>query len=344
MPTRNSDPSATPPVAGAAAGDDRWLRAVLFDADGSDHQLAIDEVDLGALSERQLLWVDIQRSDEDNAAGILESLGLGAVGADLDDRDSRPSVQNFGEWFVVRIVSIVRSGKLKFAAQPVTLIVGRNFVVTLHREPLEYVRQLGERECGDTQLGMLSAEALTASVIDWQLTTYFDAVAELEAAIDRLEVHMLAHRVNGTSVPSLARLRRTASRLRRLLVPHRMVFSAMTRPDFRPEQHADAADQFRGLQERFERCLDLVENARDLVIGSFELFATRTAQQTNETMRALTFYTVLLGTLAVLAGVLGMNFDVAIFDTGARGFAIAIASMVVIVVVAVVVARWRHWL
>ena len=88
----------------------------------------------------------------------------------------------------------------------------------------------------------------------------------------------------------------------------------------------------------------MVQNTRDLVVGTFELFSSQTALRTNETMRALTFYTVLIGTMAVVAGVLGMNFDAPFFDAGAKGFWWALAGMGAIVVVAVVLGRRRRWL
>lgn len=319
------------------------LRAVLFDADGRDQRVDLESVDPKALSERQLLWVDVQLGDDDGAAPALDALGLRGIAGALDEKGIRPQLQNFGECSIVRAVAISHPGKLQFQGQALTLVLGRNFVLTLHPEALPYLTELTERERGDTQLGMLSAEGFTASLLDWLLTTYFEAVADLEAAIDRLEVQMLAHRVNGTSVPGLAQLRRAASRLRRLLVPHRLVFGAMARPDFRPDLGPESVAQFHALQERFERCLDMVENARDLVIGSFELFSTRMAQQTNETMRVLTFFTALLGTLAVIAGVLGMNFKAPVFETGTRGFTVTIGSMVALVVCALLVARWRRW-
>ena len=138
-------------------------------------------------------------------------------------------------------------------------------------------------------------------------------------------------------------LRRAASRLRRLLTPHRTVFGAMARPDFRPDDSEEEQAQLRTLNDRFEHTLDAIEAARELVIGSFELFATRTAQRTNETMRVLTFVTVLLGSLSVLAGALGMNFEAPIFRTGTRGFIIALSVMASMVIVALLVAKRRNW-
>jgi len=86
-----------------------------------------------------------------------------------------------------------------------------------------------------------------------------------------------------------------------------------------------------------------VENARDLVVGSYELLTTRLSQRTNDTMRTLTFVTVLLGSLAVVAGVLGMNFEAALFRSGSRGFWIAVGAMAAFVVLAMVVGRRRDW-
>ena len=90
--------------------------------------------------------------------------------------------------------------------------------------------------------------------------------------------------------------------------------------------------------------MDAVENARDLVVGTFELYSSRSAERTNDTMRVLTFVTVLLGTLALVAGVLGMNFQAPFFETGGRGFWTAVGAMAAAAVAALALARWRRWI
>ena len=49
----------------------------------------------------------------------------------------------------------------------------------------------------------------------------------------------------------------------------------------------------------------------------------------NETMRVLTFVTVLLGTLALVAGIMGMNFELAFFHSGQTGFLLVTGAMIV---------------
>lgn len=147
----------------------------------------------------------------------------------------------------------------------------------------------------------------------------------------------------GESLPELQRLRRAASRLRRMLAPHRAVFGALSRPDFRPADDGVAARHFASLDTRYERAMDMVENARELVIGSFELLTSRTGIDTNQSMRTLTFVTVVTGVLAVIAGVLGMNFDASFFDTRDVGFAVAAGVMLVLAGIALWFGRRRAW-
>jgi Mg2+ and Co2+ transporter CorA len=258
-------------------------------------------------------------------------------------------LQNFGDWFLVAVTAVEGAGKLRFEGRGLAIACGERFVLSLHRGPLQILEELHGRERGETRIGSLRPESFTASLLDWQVDSYLHAVSDFEEAVDRLEVSLLASKVYHEYLPELAQLRRCASRLRRLLAPHRRVFSALARPDFRPDQQADGGSQdpdraFRALEQHFERAMDAVENARDLVVGSFELFTSRSAQRTNTTMQVLTFVTVLSGAMAVIVGALGMNFKAPLFESGASGFWWTVALMVAVAIVATVLARWKRWL
>jgi len=324
------------------------MRAILFDADGDDRPLAAAEIGRTQLGERQLLWIDIEEDTTGGADALLESLAstlqLGDAAMEiLRERGDAVRLQNVGDWFLAQVVAVEHEGGLRFNGRVLAIVCGADFVVSLHRGPLEFIEQLRERERADTHIGALSAESFCASLLDWTIESYLRAVSDFEAAVDRLEVTVLTSPIHHECLPELAQLRRGASRLRRMLSPHRQVFGALARPDFRPAEDGVADRHFRALEQRFERAMDAVENTRELVVGSFELFTTRSAERTNDTIRVLTFVTVLLGSLAVVAGALGMNFNTPFFDSGERGFWSAIAAMIAISVIATAIARWRRW-
>ena len=98
-----------------------------------------------------------------------------------------------------------------------------------------------------------------------------------------------------------------------------------------------------GIVDRLERAIDAVENARELLVGSFDIYLGRSAQRSNDVMKVLTLVSAIALPAIVLAGVMGMNFKVPFFDNPNNYF-LVVGSMIVFGLVIVGVARWRHWI
>ena len=97
------------------------------------------------------------------------------------------------------------------------------------------------------------------------------------------------------------------------------------------------------LNQHFESAVDAVENSRDTVLSVFELYATKSAQMTNTFVQRLTFLTLLTGSLAVIAGILGMNFKADIFDME-NGFWFTVAGLVIVAIGLTAYARFKRWI
>ena len=318
------------------------IDARLYDADGTDRVIASGELARIRPGPKQLLWIDLQAPTATEVQGIAAMLGLPEWSLAEDPR-RYPSVVRLGEAFRVDAVAVATEAGLGFQGTPLTMVAGANTVVTLHVQPIACLDALHESQQGESDLGVLSADSFAASVLDWLLSTYFGAVADFERDLERLEVEILEGR-RGQCMDELRRLRRAASRLRRMLAPHRAVFAGLSRPDFRPSGGSLSERHFVALDARFERAMDMVEHARELVIGSFELFSSQTALQTNRAMHALTFATVVLGALAVISGVMGMNFEAGLFQARDAGFWGVVGVMAGLAAVSVFVGLRRRWI
>ena len=327
------------------AGSGQRVRIVLFDSAGKDRLLEdLAELKGFVPSEKQLLWVDVLGGDATLAKQLAQLLSLPCrAEAALLGKGTTPRLENGGKYFWLDVVAVKDESSLRFQGSTLAIIAGPNTVLSVHNEPIRFIEEITAREAGETYLGSLSSTSFTASLLDWHLSSYFAAVARFELAVERLEVEILAENPRDCLV-ELRELRKGASRLRRMLAPHRTVFAGLARPDFRPQENQLADQHLAALANRFEKAMDSVENARDLVIGSFELFSSQIAIATNIQMRVLTFATVVLGILACLAGILGMNFDAPFFHTSATGFWIATGAMTVLAIVAVVIGKAKRWM
>jgi magnesium transporter len=320
------------------------IHSVLYRADDAD----LDDVELDAgvlagLDERQLLWVDLVAPTDDEVARVASLLELRPAALRLPPHPHRPSLENYGSCFRLCVYAALNGHGARCRARPLTLVAGDNFVVSVHDGDLPFIEELRRREKGDSRLGELTAESFVASLLDWQLSTFFHAVERLEHDVDEAEVAVLGRKRTSGFLKKMVEARQEISELRRLLKPHRDVIYGLARPDFIATEKPEARPHFAALTAHFERAEDALESARDLVVGSFDLFSTRAAQRTNETMRVLTFVTVLMGSLSLIAGVMGMNFGLAFFETGRSGFFTVLGAMAVVALIALAVGRWRRW-
>jgi Mg2+ and Co2+ transporter CorA len=65
---------------------------------------------------------------------------------------------------------------------------------------------------------------------------------------------------------------------------------------------------FQSLLIRFESTVQEARDAREAIVGSFDVLLARTGHRTNHIMKVLTVTSVILLPGALIAGVLGMNF------------------------------------
>ncbi len=322
------------------------VTALLYSADAPDQTLELSSVAVDSLSERQLLWIDLGSPTDADKQKVASLLACKPELLQFEvSTESRPSLVNYGSCFRItaRAVSLQNGGE-RFNHDALTLVVGPGYVVSVHAEGTDFLEGLRTREKGDSAIGMLSSESFAASLLDWLLNTYFQALDALVREVDRVEVAILGKKIPAQHLESLVKARRRVAELRRALKSHRDVFYGLARPDFTATELPEAKPHFEALNKHYERAEDELETARDLVIGSFELLSTRAVQKTSETMRALTFVTVLMGTLAFLAGIMGMNFELAFFKTGTTGFLIVSGSMVALSALAVWIAFRRSWI
>ena len=324
-------------------------RALLYSADALDRELDdLDGVDVGALSDRQLLWIDLASADAAEREAVARKLDCDPNLLALDERhQKRPALANYGHLFRLTAMAVgLPEAQQKARARWMALLAGPNYVVSVHNGDIDFVQELRDREKGDTMIGALSAESFVASLLDWMLNSYFQALEVLVREIDSFEVAVLSKKkVDATHhlTDTLIQARRRVAEVRRLLIAHRDVFYGLARPDFMATEKEESRPHFIALNARLERAEDDVDHTRELIVGAFELLSTRAAQKTNETMRVLTFVTVLLGTLALVAGVMGMNFDLPFFKASAN-FWVVTGFMIGGTALSVLLAIWRKWI
>ena len=321
------------------------IRVYLYDSEGADRETTLDEIDIDSIGDKQLLWVNLLKRDEDLLKQVTSKLQLQDLPFQkVVSEHGRPDLDGFEGFFRFSIDSVLTQKNMPPERLKVDFIVGRNFVVTVHNEEVEYFTEFRDREKGETQFGELDAEVFVATLIDMNIVSYFHAIDELERQVDKLDQKILKSDVQPEEfIDDMIQLRKSASKLRRWLTPHRKVLYALSRADLRQIAESGSAKHYKRLTEHFETAVEAVESSRETVLGVFDLYSTKSAQLTNLFIKRLTFLTLITGSLGVIAGALGMNYKAPFFEHP-EGFWITVAGMILVAIGLAGLARLRRWI
>ncbi len=318
------------------------LRARLLDAKGRDVEIELRPGIAEELEDRQLLWVDVARRDQDAIEELARDLSLPQEFVALvRDSEARAAVSRRPGLIRLRIVTLESTdGTLE--KRPVDIIAGKNLVVTIHDGPLEAFDPLHRELEGETRLGQLDAANFVDIVVDSCIDGWFRELETIERNIDSLDDLALRSRTPASQVlTELVRMRRRVAVVRRTLTPHRAAFGPLARPDF--ELHEELGQPWPGLNDRLERAIEGAENLRETLLGSFDIYMGRAAQHANDVMKTLTIVSAMTLPAVVLAGVMGMNFDLPFFGQS-NNFWLVVLAMIAFAIGLVVVSRWRGWI
>ena len=318
------------------------MPAYFYDADGDDCEVDISEASLAEVQAHQLLWIDILRSDADALQAVAKLLELTPESLNLIVGGGQPKqLDSFESHFQFSLP--IAPGSTGHSERA-DYLVEKRWLLTIRDGDLPYFDDFRAKDRGESLSGRLTPAAMAASLLDWHLEAYRTDIATVEKLIDRIDEAVLAERERRPPLAALAKLRSRVGTLRTRLGEHRPIIHGMLRSDFAHVAGLPHAEHFMTLERRFERTEDMVDRAREIIVGSFDLYATRTAQDTNQLVKMLTLVTVVIGLAGAIAGIFGMNFETPIPKTGLTGFYFAVGSMVFLSVIAFALAVWRKWL
>ena len=322
------------------------VRVRQFDADRHDQSLGLDDALEAKPTERQLLWIDISEDlDAEQASQLADAFELdpSTIHA-LENPGNVPHLGAHGSYLHVR-VAVEPNDREPDATPWLDIVGGGNVVITSHRTPIKFLDDMDDSIEADTTFGLLDASTFIASLLGAAVTTYFTAVDAIEDDVDVLDAKSLRDDGRHQLLDDLVVVRRRIARLRRVLTDHRQLFASLAGAELATlTDNPDSAPAFKTVSERFDSAIGAVEDSREVLIGSFEVYMTRTAQRTNDVMKVLALATVLLLPGSLVAGLLGMNMIIPLPDDDPLMWWLVVMGVVLFAVLILLIARARRWL
>jgi magnesium transporter len=319
------------------------MSAILFDRDQVDHLVDLPD-DPGQLNGSKLLWVDVDLPSDERAAEIADAFELdGDTRTALANPSKKAVFHDYGRYIHLTTYSPCEDDEdEKEDLVQLECIVGKNWVITAHDRPVAVLQEFADRVSGSGDTGSLDGPAFLATLLEWVLGAYSDAFERLEERLEEFDVQAMRGKGTDGDIERLVAERQKVGELRRALAAHRSALTALTHPELEALGSDASGDRFQSLLARFEATVQEARDARESVVGSFDVLIARTGHRTNHIMKVLTLTSVALLPSAVIAGVMGMNFKVGFFEM-TWVFYVALALMISVALVTTGVAKVRGW-
>ena len=316
--------------------------AILFDRD------QVEKLDDLAdrpkrLNRGKLLWVDVDRASAEDANRVAEAFGLDSATRDcLADSKDTAVFKDHGRYIHVTTYAPDEDDEGELIA--LECVVGENWVVTAHDQPIPVLEEFASRVSGSGDTGSLDGPGFLAALLEWVLGSYSAAFERIEQRLEEFDIQAMRGDTEGLQdIERLIEMRKEVGKLRRALAAHRSALVSLTHPELEALGDHASSERYESLLTRFESTVQEARDAREAIVGSFDVLIARGGHRTNEIMKVLTLTSVILLPGALIAGVMGMNFRVGLFDESALFWAV-VAVIVLIAPVTIGLAKLWRWI
>jgi magnesium transporter len=270
---------------------------------------------LTAAKREGFVWLHYRQPEKEELLRLGKPLGLHPLSIeDCFDENQIPKIEDFPRNTFILFNSFYYSnGKLSIGE--IDLFIGKNFLVTVSQSDAENPRLLDGIEHiveMDIESARLGPAFLMHILLDHIVDQKFLAIEALEDELDAAEDAMLADAPNFNPA-ELVRLRRDLLGLRKSLFHEREILVKICRKDC-PFISEKAIFHYRDIYDHLAKFFELTESYRDILTSLMEMYLSmlnnqmaKAANETNTTVRRLTFITTIFMPLTLLAGIGGMS-------------------------------------
>ena len=228
--------------------------------------------------------------------------------ADIAHTGQRPKYEDYGERDLIIAQAVEAGDGEGLSIEQVSMIVARDFVVTVTERPLPLFDPVRERvRSGTAMVCRMGADFLAYTLLDAVIDGYFPVIEEIGEVINDLEDEVTARPTEQT-LAYLHTVRRTLLAVHRVMYRQRDALGTMVRVEESPFSPAVRV-YLRDAYDHSLQVLDSIDSYREMAVGLTDVYLSSMSNRLNEVMKTLTIVSTIFIPLSFIAGVYGMNFE-----------------------------------
>ncbi len=306
---------------------------------GEGRALTLDELAAPLTDQETRIWVDLTDPTLPHLAAVADVLGLHPLVAEnIGERSQRAKIEQVDDHVRIVLFAVEYLGEVR--PIEVDFVLGPRFLLTVHASDWDPLLAPQLRSGVDAVLAR-GADYLFYALGDWIVDGYFPALDRMADEVDQLQEDAI-QQASSWTLQRLFVLKRELIGLRRATSPAREIFNQLTNREvglIAPEH----VIYLRDVYDHLLRVTDELDNYRELVSGTMEVYLSTINNNLSLIMKRLTGVTVLLAGIGAIAGIFGMSEAGTAFSGAVPGFWLVAIGTVVVAAVAAFILRRFNW-
>ncbi|HVT72804.1 MAG TPA: magnesium/cobalt transporter CorA [Lacunisphaera sp.] len=257
-----------------------------------------------------IVWVDLDNPTEAEIKDILEGVFQFHPLAieDCVTPSSLPKIEDYEDYLFLVTHAVDFTRQEKFASTELDLFLGKEYLVTFHRQPLRSVMALAERLAKAAGPGPRGPDRLAHSLLDLLVDNYVPTLAELHDELEDIEEVVLSKTSAKDLVNELLQVRGDFTRLRQIVRPQRDIIERLARGDSKMIR-STLLPYYRDLRDNLARLEETLIGYHERLMMAFDIYLNKAAFEANEGIKFLTALTAVTLPVVMVGGWYGMNFE-----------------------------------
>jgi magnesium transporter len=291
-----------------------------------------------------IVWVDLDQPTDDEIKAVLEGLFQFHPLAieDCVTPSPLPKIEDYETYLFMVTHAVDYTRQDKFATTELDLFLGKEFIVTFHRQPLRSVTALVERYAKSVGVGPRGPDRIAHSLLDLLVDNYTPMLGELHAELEEIEDIVLTKTSSEKFVSELLHVRGDFSKLRQIIRPQRDVIERLARGDSKFIR-ATLLPYYRDLRDNLARLEETAISYHERLMMAFDIYLNKAAFEANEGIKFLTALTAITIPVMVIGTWYGMNFEHMHELQSPRGYQIATGATIVLTLLTAIYLKRKRW-
>lgn len=259
--------------------------------------------------EEYTFWVDLDNPTDEEAYILTSDFKFHPlIIEDVIVETGLPKLDVFERYLFLVFHTVYYKSEGELGTKEIDLFFGKNYVVTVHTAGFPVLGSIRARCLKDERVLSRGSDFAMHTILDYIVDEFIDVRKSVQKFIDKLEEQVFANQAEEAILKRIFELKEDIASLTRLASAQRQIMARFSRGEY-GLVGADSSIYFRDVYDHLNGIVENAQNFNDILSNILAVYLSMSSNKTNEIMKTLTIFTVILLPLSVISGIYGMNLD-----------------------------------